>query len=79
MQNNKYKNYIKKIKSNGFVLIQNFLSKSKVKKLTNLVNSSYNIDKKRKKPTFKLHKNKDKTVYNLQNKSTSFNLAKLDL
>ena len=66
MKSNKYQNYIKKIKSNGFVLIPNFLSKNKVIKLKKLVNYSYNKDKKRKNSTFNLHKNKDKTVYNLQ-------------
>ncbi len=72
MKSNKYQNYIKKIQSNGFVLIPNFLSKNKVIKLKKLVNSSYNKDKKRKNPTFNLHKNKDKTVYNLQNKDYEF-------
>ena len=72
MKSNKYQNYIKKIKSNGFVLIPNFLSKNKVIKLKKLVNYSYNKDKKRKNPTFNLHKNKDKTVYNLQNKDYEF-------
>ena len=68
----KSKKYIKQIEKNGFTLIPGFLSKSKVKKLTKLVNNFYEIDAKRKNPTFNQHKNRDKTVYNLQYKDYQF-------
>ena len=68
----KSKKYIKQIEKNGFTLIPGFLSKSKVKRLTKLVNNFYEIDAKRKNPTFNQHKNKDKTVYNLQYKDYQF-------
>ena len=45
----KSKKYIKQIEKNGFTLIPGFLSKSKVKKLTKLVNNFYEIDAKKKK------------------------------
>ena len=44
----KSKKYIKQIEKNGFTLIPGFLSKSKVKKLTKLVNNFYEIDAKKK-------------------------------
>ncbi len=72
MNSNNCKKYIKNIEKFGYALVPNILSKKKVQTLTTLVNNCYTLDKKRKNPTFNLHKNKDKTVYNLQNKDYEF-------
>jgi ectoine hydroxylase-related dioxygenase (phytanoyl-CoA dioxygenase family) len=72
MKINNSKKHIKNISKFGYTLIPSILNKSKVKLLSKLINNYYNTDAKRKNPTFKLHKNKDKTVYNLQYKSHEF-------
>ena len=64
--------HIKNITKLGYTIVPEALSKQQVQKLSKLVNYYYNIDAKRKNPTFNLHKNKDKTVYNLQYKNFEF-------
>ena len=64
--------HINNIKKLGYTVIPKILSTQKVKKLSKLVNYYYDIDAKRKNPTFKQHKNRDKTVYNLQYKDYEF-------
>ncbi len=49
MSDNNYKKYIKDIEQNGYTLIPNILSKKNVKKLLDLVDLNYDIDKRRKK------------------------------
>ena len=72
MKSNNFTKHIKNISKFGYTVVPKALSKVQVQKLSKLVNNYYNIDSKRKNPTFKLHKNKDKTVYNLQYKSHEF-------
>ena len=66
------KKYINDIKKKGYVVVPAVLTKTEVIKLKRLVEQYYLKDAKRKNPTFLQHKNKDKTVYNLQNKNYSF-------
>ena len=66
------KKYISNIKKNGFAIVPSVLSKKEVDYLKQLVEYYYIKDTKRKNPTYLQHKNKDKNVYNLQNKDYSF-------
>ena len=62
----KINNHIKNINQKGFTVVKSVLSNQEVKKLLSLVEKYYTKDAKSKNPTFLQHKNKDKTVYNLQ-------------
>lgn len=64
--------FINQIKNKGYTIIPNVLGRNETKRLKKLVEKYYDIDSKRKKPNFLKHKNKDKTVYNLQNKDYFF-------
>lgn len=64
--------HINKIEKLGYTIIPNILSKNKIKNLNQLVKRYYDLDSKRKNPTYNQHKNKDKTVYNLQYKDYEF-------
>tara|TARA_Y200000002_G_scaffold383290_1_gene404914 strand:- start:2559 stop:3344 length:786 start_codon:yes stop_codon:yes gene_type:complete len=68
----KINNHIKNINQKGFTVVKSVLSKPEVKKLLSLVEKYYSKDAKSKNPTFLQHKNKDKTVYNLQYKDYEF-------
>lgn len=62
----------KNIKRSGYTVLKSILSKKEVNNLLRLVEKYYALDAKSKNPTFLQHKNKDKTVYNLQYKSYDF-------
>jgi ectoine hydroxylase-related dioxygenase (phytanoyl-CoA dioxygenase family) len=66
------KKYINDIKKNGFTIVPSVLSKKEVINLKRIVVNYYTIDEKRKNPSYLQHKNKDKNVYNLQNKNYYF-------
>tara|TARA_B100000795_G_C22758540_1_gene422576 strand:- start:102 stop:893 length:792 start_codon:yes stop_codon:yes gene_type:complete len=66
------KKYINDIEKNGYTIVPSVLTKTEVIKLKRSVKHYYIKDTKRKNPTYLQHKNKDKNVYNLQNKNYSF-------
>ena len=63
---------IREIEKNGFCIIKNFLSKKIVSDLLKKVNFHYNINKGRKYNGVPSRDEKDKILYNLQNKDYKF-------
>ena len=55
MKSNNFTKHIKNISKFGYTVVPKALSKAQVQKLSKLVNNYYNIDSKRKNPTFKFN------------------------
>ena len=65
-------NKIKEIEKNGYCVIKNFLPKRTVSDLLKKINFHYNLNKNKKYNGIPSRDNKDKILYNLQNKDYSF-------
>ena len=63
---------IKEIEKNGYCIIKKFLPKKTVTELLKKINFHYNLNKSRKYNGIPSRDNKDKILYNLQNKDYRF-------